>query len=42
MENNIQMELKEICYDGVDCILVNEDRVHSPVILNMVFKIWAP
>jgi hypothetical protein len=33
------MELKGI-YDCVDCILVTEDRIHWPPILNIFFKIW--
>jgi hypothetical protein len=35
------MELKET-YDCVYCILVTEDGIHWPAILNMIFKEWAP
>jgi hypothetical protein len=34
------MELKEI-YDFVDCVLVTEDGIHWPSIVNMIFKNWV-
>jgi hypothetical protein len=41
-ENNIEMDLQEICCDGVDWMDVAENRDKWRALLSMVKKYWVP
>jgi hypothetical protein len=41
-EDNINMDLNEIGWKGVDWIHVAQDRGHWWVLVNMVVNLWVP
>jgi hypothetical protein len=40
--NNINMDLREIGWDGMDCIDVAEDRDQCRALVNTVMNLWVP
>jgi hypothetical protein len=40
--DNIEIELREISWDGMNCIDVSEDRDRQRALVNMVMNLRAP
>jgi hypothetical protein len=41
LEDNIKMDLKEIRYEGMDCIYLSWDRDQWKALVNMVMGLWV-
>jgi hypothetical protein len=41
-EDNIRMDLREIEWDGMDYIIITQDRDQWWALANMVMNLWVP